>query len=249
MPKGLLSVVVGNTPGVRADVVDQLLRLSPRAVLLAVSIQECDNGYPVVQRFLSGADASVREASRGATGDPVVILRQDLMSLRRCSGPVHVVLALPGDVDVLPFLMELWRARVASGSLGDYYEPAPVVVGVEPASFMVDIGCVHRAVRLWSGRERGEALSPAEVAVRQVEAADVLIAPGRVDGDEEEASAAAALASRLTVGAHLVTSGLAGAGPEVRASLTRAVPSGAEGEWRARLEPVTVPRSRCGADR
>ncbi len=249
MPKGLLSVVAGNTPGIRAEVVDQLLRLSPRAVLLAVSIQGCDKGYPVVQRFLSGHDASVREASWGATGDPVVILRQDLMSLRRRSGPLHVVLALPGDVDVLPFLVELWRARVASGSLEDSYESAPVVVGVEPASFMVDIGCVHRAVRLWNGRERGEALSPAEAAVRQVEAADVLIVPGPAGEGEEQAPAAAAVASHLNARACLVTSGLEGAGPESRASLMRAVPSDVEGEWRARLEPVSVPRARCGADR
>lgn len=250
MRKGLLSVVVGNAPGVRAAVVDQILRLSPRAVLLAASIQGRGAGYPVVQRFLSSADASVREASWGATGDPVVILRQDLMSLRRCSGPVHVVLALPGDVDVLPFLVELWRARVASGSLGEYYEPTPVVVGVEPASFMVDIGCVHQAVRLWSGRERGEALSPAEAAVRQVEAADVLIVPGSAGGDGEQASAAARLVSQLNARARLVTSpGAEGAGPELPASLVRAAPPGVEDEWRARLEPVTVPRGRCGADR
>ncbi|MER7408539.1 hypothetical protein ABT373_40455 [Streptomyces sp. NPDC000070] len=36
--------------------VEQLLRLSPWAVLLAVSFQGQETGYPVVQRFLSSAD-------------------------------------------------------------------------------------------------------------------------------------------------------------------------------------------------
>ncbi|MEV0219701.1 GTP-binding protein [Streptomyces sp. NPDC050704] len=248
MRKGLLSVVCGNTPEMRGVGVEQLLRLSPRAVPLAVSIQGQETGYPVVQRFLSGADASVREAAWSAKGDPVVILRQDLMSLRRSAGPVHVVLALPGDIDVLPFLVELWRARVASGSLGDYYEPALVVVGVEPSSFMVDVGCVHQAVRLWSGGERGEALSPAEAAVRQVEAADVLLVPDPAGGNGEQASVAAALASQLNPRARLVTPpDMDGAWPELPASLVRAAPGGAEGEWRARLEPVTVPAVRYGA--
>ncbi|WP_426544431.1 GTP-binding protein [Streptomyces sp. UG1] len=241
-------MVVGNTPDVRGSAVEELLRLSPRAVLLAVSIENQRTGYPVVQRFLSSVDASVREASWGATGDPVVILRQDLMSLRRSSGPVHVVLALPGDVDVLPFLVELWRARVASGSLGDYYESAPVVVGVEPSSFMVDVGCVHRAVRLWTGRERGEALSPAEAAVRQVEAADVLLVRAPVGSVGEQASAAAALASQLNPRGRLITpSGSDGGWSELPASLVRAAPPGAEDEWQARLEPVTVPRKRYSA--
>ncbi|MFF6783623.1 hypothetical protein [Streptomyces sp. NPDC012510] len=161
---------------------------------------------------------------------------------------MHVVLALPGDVDVLPFLVELWRARVASGSLGDHYEPAPVMVGVEPSSFLTDVGCVHQAVRLWSGREHGEALSPAEAAVRQVEAADVLLVPAPAGGDSEQASAAAALASQLNPRARLVTPpDIDGAGPELPASLVRAAPPGAEGEWQARLEPVTAPATRYGA--
>jgi G3E family GTPase len=248
--KGLLSVVAGNTPGIRGVGVDRLLRLSPRAVVLAVSIQSQEAGYPVVQRFLSGVDAGVPATCWAATGDPVVILRQDLMSLRRDAGPVHVVLALPGDVDVLPFLVELWRARVASGSLGEHFEPAPVVVGVEPSPFMADVGCVHRAVRLWSGGERGEVLSPAESAVRQVEAADVLLVPAPAGGDGEQAPLAARLVTQLNSRARLVTpADMDGAGPELRASLVRAVPSAAEGEWRARLEPVTVPAKGHCADR
>ncbi|MGW5479394.1 hypothetical protein [Streptomyces sp. NPDC004008] len=84
MSKGLLSVVTGNTPGVRGAVVDQLLGLAPGAVVLVVSIQAQDTGYPIVQRCLSGTGTAVPGgALQGATGDPVVILRQDLLSLRR----------------------------------------------------------------------------------------------------------------------------------------------------------------------
>jgi hypothetical protein len=116
VPKGLLSVVTGNTPGARGAMVDALLRAAPRALVLAVSIQDRGEGYPAVQRFVSGADARFRDSvPRGATGDAVVILRQDLLSLRRTAGRVHLVLALPQDLDVLPFLVELWRARVGSG--------------------------------------------------------------------------------------------------------------------------------------
>ncbi|WP_411148056.1 GTP-binding protein [Streptomyces sp. A30] len=137
---------------------------------------------------------------------------------------------------------------MASGTLGDHCEPAPVVVGVEPSSFLVGVGCVHQAVRLWSGREHGEALSPAEAAVRQVEAADVLLVSAPAGGDGEQACTATALASRLNPRARLVTSpDIDGAGPELRALLVRAAPHGAEGEWQARLEPVTVPAARYGA--
>ncbi|MFE7762268.1 hypothetical protein [Streptomyces sp. NPDC057438] len=52
MQKGLLSVVAGNTPDIRGVGVERLLRLSPRAVLLAVSIQGHETGYLVVQRLL-----------------------------------------------------------------------------------------------------------------------------------------------------------------------------------------------------
>ncbi|MBT2675684.1 GTP-binding protein [Streptomyces sp. ISL-14] len=249
----MLSVVAGNTPGVRGAVVDRLLRLSPHAVLLTVSIQRRNTGYPVVQRYLTGADASVQEASRGATGDPVVILRQDLRALRRSAGPVHVVLALPGDVDVLPLLVELWRARVGSGSLGEYYDPAPVVVGVDPASFMADIGCVHRAVRLWGGHERDEPLTPAEAAVRQVEAADALVLPPPANHDSEQASEVAALVRHLNSHALLLTQADADqaeeAGTEPPASLIRALPAGAAEEWQMRFEPVTAPRARPGRSR
>ncbi|MEU2736090.1 GTP-binding protein [Streptomyces sp. NPDC007095] len=250
MRKGLLSVVAGNTPGVRGAVVDRLLRLSPRAVLLAVSIEGREAGHPVVQRYLSGAEATRPEASRGATGDPVVILRQDLLELRRTAEPAHVVLALPEDVDVLPLMVELWRARVGSGSLGEFYDPAPVVVGVDPVSFMADIGCVHQSLRLWTGRDRSEPLSPAEAAARQVEAADAVIVPEDASDGSEQTSAFAALAAQLNSHALLLTPVEAGTPEtELPQSLVGAGREGAAEEWQARLEPVTVPRSRQGGSR
>ncbi|MGA5353703.1 class I SAM-dependent methyltransferase [Streptomyces thermodiastaticus] len=103
--------------------IDELLRVSPQATVLAVSVEgRGDEGYPVVQRFLSGAGPHVREwGPLGVTGDPVVVLRQDLLALRRAEGSErpHVVLALPANLDVLSLLVELWRARVASGPLTD----------------------------------------------------------------------------------------------------------------------------------
>ncbi|WP_405496407.1 hypothetical protein [Streptomyces sp. NBC_00096] len=64
--KGLLGVVAGNTPGVRGLVVDHLLRASPRATVLAVSVQDRGSGYPVMQRFTSGAVRSCGKTFRGA---------------------------------------------------------------------------------------------------------------------------------------------------------------------------------------
>ncbi|MBL1086511.1 hypothetical protein JK359_31905 [Streptomyces actinomycinicus] len=178
MSKGLLSVATGNTPGVRGALVDQLLGLAPDATVLAVSIHTQDTGYPIVQRCRSDTATPLpRRALQGATGDPVVILRQDLLSLRRTSGPAHVVLALPDSVDVLALLVELWRPRMSSGSLGEYYDPAPVVVGIDTESFMADIGCVHGTERLWSGGDQGESVTAAEAAARQAEVADAPIVP------------------------------------------------------------------------
>ncbi|MFE7753290.1 hypothetical protein [Streptomyces sp. NPDC057428] len=103
-----------------------------------------------------------------------MILRQDLLSLRRAVGSDHVILALPENLDILPFLVELWRTRSGATSLGDHYAAAPDLVGVDPAPFMADIGCVHQAVRLWNGWDRTAPLTQAEAAARQVESADVL---------------------------------------------------------------------------
>ncbi|MEU3839272.1 GTP-binding protein [Streptomyces sp. NPDC028635] len=246
MSRSLLSAVTGNTPCVRGAVVDRLLKLSPRAVVLAVSIQAQGEGYPTVQRFLSGSGTALAgTALPGATGDPVVILRQDLLSLRRSADASHVVLAVPGDVDVLSLMVELWRPRVSSGSLGDHYDAAPLVVAVDTEAFLADIGCVHRTQLLWSGGDRGESVTRAEAAARQVEAADILVVPrpaGRAfePGDVE-------LIGQLNYSSLLLTSaGTDGAEGELPASLVRRLPPGADEGWRSRLEPVGPPRARRG---
>ncbi|MEW1655549.1 hypothetical protein [Streptomyces sp. NPDC093707] len=96
-PKGSLSVAVGNSPEIRGGLVEQLLRTSPEAVALSVSVEDSlSGGYPVVQRLMTTTGPrSAAPASVGATGDPVVILRQDLVALHRATKDVHVVLALP----------------------------------------------------------------------------------------------------------------------------------------------------------
>ncbi|WP_351229137.1 hypothetical protein [Streptomyces sp. NPDC002133] len=144
------------------------LRLSPDAVALAVSVHGRNEERPSVQRFPSGDDPRIESiAPNAATGSPAVILRQDLLSLRRTVGSGHVILALPGNLDILPFLVELWRTRSGATSLGDHYAAAPVLVAVDPAPFMAEIGCVHQAVRLWNGWDRTAPLTQAEAAARQ----------------------------------------------------------------------------------
>lgn len=251
MPKGLLSVVVGNTPDARSAVVHHTMRLSPRAVVVAVSIQNTTDGeYPTVQRFTYGDDPSLHDsAPLSATGDPAVILRQDLLSLKRAAGEPHVALALPTELDVLPFLVELWRTRIGSSSLEDHYEPGPVLVGVDPASFMADIGCVHRTVRMWNGSARDHPLTPAEIAARQVEAADALVFPGPATGNEHHAAGVAALASQLNHHALVVRpTGAEEAEAELPPSLAQPSAPGIADEWQAQLEPVTVPRAHRGSD-
>ncbi|WP_234326505.1 GTP-binding protein [Streptomyces sp. NRRL S-337] len=182
-----------------------------------------------------------------ATGDPAVILRQDLLSLRRTAGQLHVILALPAELDILPLLCELWRTPIGSSSLGDHYDPASLLVGVDSASFMADIGCVHRAVHLWGEGGQSGPVTPAEVAARQVEAADALIVPAPVHQDSRRAEGAAALAGHLNGQALLLTSSNSGgAAVELPPSLIQPAPRGATEEWRARLEPMSVPRPRRG---
>jgi G3E family GTPase len=178
---------------------------------------------------------------QGATGDPVVVLRQDLLSLRRSPGAAHVVLALPDNVDVLPLLVELWRPRVSSGSLGEYYDPAPVTVAIDTESFMADIGCVHRTERLWSGGDQGESVILAEAAARQVEAADVLFVLRQAGRAHQPGGVE--LLRQLNGHAALVgPAGMDGAVQELPVSLMHALPKGADDEWRSRSEPVVLPR-------
>ncbi|MFJ4873175.1 GTP-binding protein [Streptomyces sp. NPDC088757] len=243
-PRGLLSVVAGNTPEVRGDLVAQLARAHPESIVLSVSVQEDPSGrYPVVQRMTTATGTRpTAPAPLGATGDPVVILRQDLVSLRRAGKAVHVVLALPEHIDLLPFLLQLWRPRVGADSLEDHYDAALVLVGVAAAPFLADITCVHRAVRVWAGGEHSEPLTPAEIAVRQVEAADALVLAGTSpeDGGQEQA---AALLRHLNPRAGMVTlDRVVAEQPASGRVLTRAQSSSRmRGRWEAWLEPTASP--------
>ncbi|MFJ1733634.1 GTP-binding protein [Streptomyces sp. NPDC088254] len=243
MTKGVLCVVSGNAPGVRGTVVDQLLHLRPSSMVLAASLDDLGGRYPVVQRFVTDAQAQTGDiAARGGSGDPAVILRQDLLSLLptlrgRAERP-HVVLTLPGELDLLPFLVELWRPRLGGSSLADHFEPGPVVVGLEAAPFLKQMGCVHRTVRLWAGDGRAASVTLAEAAARQVEAADTLLIPALTGTHTQLRSGVAALAGHLNGRAPLSAS----------TEPVTAVPvhGGGWEEWRARLEPVSVPLIRSG---
>ncbi|HWU05146.1 MAG TPA: GTP-binding protein [Streptomyces sp.] len=242
MSKGLLSVVTGNTPAVRGEAVDRLLRLSTDAVVLAVSVHGRHEERPSVQRFLSGRDPRIESiAPKAATGSPAVILRQDLLSLRRTAGSGHVILALPENLDILPFLVELWRTRSGATSLGDHYAAAPVLVAVDPVPFMADIGCVHQAVRLWNGWGRTAPLTQAEAAARQVESADVLHVPaGEEAADNRYASGVASLAEQINGAAPLLDP----SADERR--IVHPLPADFGEQWLARLDPVVIPGFRRG---
>ncbi|WP_395360469.1 GTP-binding protein [Streptomyces sp. YH02] len=177
--KGLLSILTGNTPAVRGELVGRLSRRHPEAVALSVSIQAAPTGrYPAVQRLMRPDDLGTNlgvNVSSGTTGDPTVILRQDLIALRRAKRDVHVLLALPQEVDTLPFLLRLWRSRIGADSLEDHYDCSPVLAAVDPLVFLENVTDVRHTARLWEGAERSEPFTAAEVAVRQVEAADALL--------------------------------------------------------------------------
>ncbi|WP_250293332.1 GTP-binding protein [Streptomyces atroolivaceus] len=216
--------------------------MSPDAVTLAVSVHGRDEEHPSVQRFISGGDPRIESiAPMAATGSPAVILRQDLLSLRRTVGSGHVILALPENLDILPFLVELWRTRSGATSLGDHYEAAPVLVAVDPAPFMADIGCVHQAVHLWNGWDRTAPLTQAEAAARQVESADVLYVPAREGADSRSASGVAFLVEQMN-----------GAAPLLDLSadeghLVRPLPADFGEQWLARLDHIVTPGIRRGS--
>ncbi|MGY4959131.1 GTP-binding protein [Streptomyces sp. NEAU-S7GS2] len=247
MPKGLLSIVVGNTPAARGLVVDQLVRAAPRAVVLSASIHCRNSGYPVVQRFVTGTGVP-HPMPRAATGNPAVILRQDLLAIRRSVQTPHIVLALADDLDLLPFLVELWRPRIGASALGDYYAPAPVLAGIDPTVFLAELGCVHRAARLWDGADRTDPLTQAEIAARRVEAVGGLIVTTSPNPADIRAGGVAVLARHLNPSATLVNASCQpGPGLELPPSFLRPTPDAAE-EWQSRMEAVTTSHSRLVTD-
>ncbi|MBO8191479.1 GTP-binding protein [Streptomyces oryzae] len=244
----MLSVVSGNSPGARGALVDQVLHAAPDAWVLAVSLDPGPEGYPVVQRLLRGADGRMRDAaSRGATGAPAVIVREDLLAIGRAAHrPQAVVLALPETLDTLPFLLELWRERTGTGSLGTHYVAGPVLAGIDPGSFMADIRCVHRAVRRWNGWTASAPVTRAEAAAVQTEVADTVVVHSSSREEGQLAVGVASLIRHLNGRAPLVTHD--GAEPaRLPSAALRQVAYDPEEVWRARLDPVTVPRLSRGS--
>jgi G3E family GTPase len=251
--KGLLSVVTGNTPGIRGDLVAHLGRTHPGSVVLSLSLQEHTAGrYPVVQRLMTTAGTrSAAPPGLGTTGDPVTVLRQDLISVRRAQRDVHVILVLPEHVDVLPFLLRLWHARTGAESLEDHFDAAPVLVGVDTVAFLADVTCVHRTVRVWGGDERGEPLTRAETAARQAEAADALVLTASAPMYGRQGQTAAGLLRHLNARAGMITlRRLTARQPAAARALTRPlVPAQARAGWEERLDPVAPPSAHPGTRR
>ncbi|GAA1152082.1 hypothetical protein GCM10009577_88910 [Streptomyces javensis] len=188
--RGLLGLVCGNTPEVRGRVLDLLRCASPDALVLSVSVHADGTArYPFVQRFVMGGEERRRASlCHGATGDPAVIIRQDLDAIARTAARPHVVLALPDTVDTAPFLAELWRTPLGRTPLSHHYELAPTAVGVDPGRLLNDLRCVHRATRVLGHDPNAAPLTVAEAAARQLEAAQVMVlrgGPGEGDGRRE----------------------------------------------------------------
>ncbi|RCG22356.1 hypothetical protein DQ392_06845 [Streptomyces reniochalinae] len=243
----MLSVVTGNTPQTRGELVDRVLHTTPDSVVLSVSLHGDGEGHPVVQRFWTGTDPRLSEATgRGATGAPAVIVRQDLLSLARASRHPHVVLALSDELDALPFLTELWRESPGNGALGDHYAPGPVLAGIEPTVLLPDVGCVHTAVRKWSGWDRGLPMTRAEAAARQVEAANVLVLAVPPGTRGTLAAGVATLLRHLNQTAVCLTLPSTAAGEAVSGLPSALFGPGVRGglhDWLARLDPVGVPHT------
>lgn len=250
MSKTLLSVVTGNTPQSRGELVDHVLRTLPDSVVLSVSLHGEEEGYPVVQRFLTGTGHHLSETTvRGATGAPAVIVRQDLLSLARASRHPHLVLTLSDEVDTLPFLAELWRKSLSDSALDDHYTPGPVLTGIEPTVLLADVGCVHSAVRKWSGWDRGRPITRAEAAARQVETANALVVTAPHDTRGALTDGVAALLGHLNRTAACLVLPSAPAAEAVSGLPSALFEPGVRcgpDDWLTRLDAVGVPHTPSG---
>jgi G3E family GTPase len=245
----LLSIVSGNTPEARSRALDVLLRAAPGAVVLSISVQSDPDGrYPFVQRVVSCDDERLRdELCRAATGDPAVIIRQDLADIARRTARPHVVLALPDNLDTVRFLTALWQTPLGHTPMSHYYDLAPIAVGVDPERFLSDLRCAHRAADLFGAGAHAIRVTLAEAAARHAEAAGVVVlGPGQNTADGRREGTRALLA-------HLNPSAMVHSGAEVDeavpAALTRPDPQWAAAAPVDRLDPVTAPVYRRGDDR
>ncbi|MCC9310584.1 GTP-binding protein [Kitasatospora sp. RB6PN24] len=196
--RNLLSVVCGNTTGISGRLVDLLLHGNRDTLALAVAVGAGSGRYPTVQRFVSGHDLPADLAViRSATGDPAVIIRQDLAAISRALPGHHVVLVLPNSLETTPFLADLWRAPIGTTPLSRRYDLAPVTVAIDPRHFLRDLRCTHRTVTLRAGGDGTEAVTVAEAAARVVEAAGRLVVPVAPQADADGHRAACALLTHL----------------------------------------------------
>ncbi|MBL1097825.1 GTP-binding protein [Streptomyces coffeae] len=205
----MLGLVSGNTPEARGRVLDLLRRASPDALVLSVSVHGDEAGpYPFVQRFAAGGDGRWRASlSQAATGDPAVIIRQDLGAIARAAPCSHVVLALPDNMDTLPFLAELWRTPLGRTPLSDHYDLAPLVVGVDPGRLLSDLRCVHRAAHIFGDHPHTVPFTLAEAAARQVEAAQVMVLREGGAEDDGRLEGSRALLAHLNPSAMILLDG------------------------------------------
>ncbi|MFI0776329.1 GTP-binding protein [Streptomyces sp. NPDC021212] len=197
--RGLLGLVCGNTPEARGRLLDLLRCAVPDALVLSVSVHADEAGrYPFVQRFATGGAEQQRDSlCQGATGDPAVIIRQDLDAIACAATRPHVVLALPGNVDPVPFLAALWRTPSGRTPLSHHYDLAPTAVGVDPDRMINDLSCVHRTAHVFGHHAHAEPLTVAEAAARHVEAAQVLVVRDGSGEDDRHREGCRALLGHL----------------------------------------------------
>ncbi|MFD8544677.1 GTP-binding protein [Streptomyces sp. NPDC059649] len=250
--RGLLTVVCGNTPQTRGRAVDVLRRAAPDAVVLSVSVDGAPDGrYPSVQRTVSCHDQQLRgDLCRATTGDPAVIIRQDLETIARRTKHPHVVLALPGELDAALFLAAVWQTPLGRTPTAHHYALGPLTVGLDPDRFLSDLRCVHRPVRFHGPGAHTVSLTLtltlAEAAARQVEAAGaVLLSPGRdlADGTREGVRA---LLGHLNPSADVLSG--SEAGEDALGTLVKPDPRWSVAGPAERLDPVIAPVRRGGVD-
>ncbi|KIZ16422.1 GTP-binding protein [Streptomyces natalensis] len=244
----MLSVVSGNTPEARSRALDVLLRAAPDAVVLSISVQGDGNrGYPCVQRIVTSDDDALRdELCRAGTGDPAVIVRQDLEAIARRSPRPHVVLSLPENLDAAALLASLWQPPPGRTPTAHHYDLAATTMGVDPGRFLSDLRCVHRSAPFFGPGRHTAPVTLAEAAARQVEAAGTLVLrPGQDPADGRRQGVRALLG-------HLNPSATVLAGDSDDADALKALvnpdPRWAEANPAERLDPVLAPVRRRGVD-
>ncbi|RNG35326.1 cobalamin biosynthesis protein CobW [Streptomyces botrytidirepellens] len=245
----MLGVVSGNTPESRGRVLDLLRLASPDALVLSVSVHGDQVGrYPFVQRLVTGGDERQRASlSQVATGDPAVIVRQDLGAIARAAASPHVVLALPDNVDAVSFLAELWRTPLGRTPLSDHYDLAPLAAGIDLGRLLSDLRCVHRSAHVFGDRPQAVPLTVAEAAARLVEAAHMMVVRDGRGEDGSRIEGSRALLAHLNPSAEILLDA-EDCDSAPLTTLTRPDSTWAAGGPADRLDPVASVVRRRGID-